>query len=306
MSDADLLREYNAGHTTYTELAERHGLTRGQVAGRIYRQRHGILDSAHLFRNPLEQSWVFDWSSCIIVGDVQIPTTDYDFMALPMAIGRKYLHKPRRLILAGDLINGDAFSDYESDTPTPTLEQETDAGWVFFQEYLTVFDEIYWFLGNHERRAGKRTHAAIRPKHLLRMLTHDPRVQINSRGYCVLKTPHFAHDWRVTHGKNYSVNQLVNAEKLAHKHQQNIISFHEHHLGMGHDRYKQFVLINGGGLFNYSEMAYAVMDDSSSAGMMPGFVMLQDGYPTLFGAHETFTNWDMWLGKVGKKKARAA
>lgn len=281
-------------------------LSYNAMIGRMWRaEQSKIIARPELFNVDLGAPWEFDWDSCIIIGDVQIPTTDYDFAALPMAVAQRYLPRPRRLIIAGDLINADAFSDYDSDVSTPTLEQETEAGWQFFNEYLTVFDEIYWTFGNHERRSGRKTNGAIQPKHLLRMLTHDPRVKISQWGHCVIRTPNRLHDWRISHGRSYSVNQLVNAERMAHKYQQNIISWHEHHCAIGFDRFKRFVVVNGGGLFNYSQMGYAVMDDSTSAGMMPGFVLMRHGWVDVLAQSDEFTNWDVWLPER-RRKARAA
>jgi hypothetical protein len=86
----------------------------------------------------------------------------------------------------------------------------------------------------------------------------------------------------------------VVASDLAQKYQQHIIGFHEHHLGMGWDRYKRYVVISGGCLVDVSKLAYVNLDDNRAAGMINGFVMLRNGTPYLFGP-EPFTDWDRWL-----------
>lgn len=292
---ADFWRMYLQEHMSYDAMH-----------GKMWRMRRGLPDKSHLMAKDFPKPWCFERGDYMVIGDVQLNTTDYDFMALPMAVGLKYMRKPRKLILAGDLINADAFSGYENDMETSSLSDETEAGWMFFQEYLTVFQEIYWFLGNHERRAGKRTKGAIQPHHLLKMLTHDPRVHISEWGHAIITNVN-GFDWRVTHASNYSINQLVVAEALAMKFEQNIISHHEHHLAVGYDRYKRYMLINNGGLFRQSTMGYTQWDDSKSAGMQRGFTLLQDGYPTVYGP-EGWTNWDEVLGsqKVQRTQGRAA
>lgn len=278
-------------------------LTYDAMHGRMWRFEHGMPDYSHLMAQEFPKPWTFEPGHYMVLGDVQLSTSDYDFMALPLAVGVEYMRKPRKLIVAGDLINADAFSNYESDTATPSLTDETEAGWIFFQEYLTVFQEIYWFLGNHERRVGKRTKGAIQPNHLLKMLTHDKRVKISQWGHAVVTNLNGI-DWRVTHASNYSINQLVVAEAMALKFEQNIISHHEHHLAVGYDRYKRYMLINNGGLFRQSTMGYTQWDDSKSAGMQQGFTRLDNGYPTVYGP-DGFTNWDMVLPMKAQRKVAA-
>jgi hypothetical protein len=281
------------GHKEFWREFYQEQMTYGQFSGKIWRAKQGLLDRSHLYSNPLEESWNVS-GDFVIIGDVQIPTTDYDFAALPMAIAKKHLKRPRRAIFAGDLMNVDAFSGYESDIPTPSFEREVEATQAFFEEYLSIFDEIYWFMGNHERRLGKKTHGAISHKHLRNMTTKErARVHVNSRGYMTVNTVHGL--WRVTHSKAYSIQQLNVADTLAQKYQMHIISHHEHHLAKGWDRYKRYVIINNGGLFLPEEMGYAVMDDGKNANMTNGFTLLKNGIAEVYG-QEPYTDWEKCLG----------
>lgn len=276
--------------------------TYAAMLGRMWRaEQRGIAPAPELYQHDLGKPWTLPHGPYIVIGDIQLCTTDYDFMALPMAIAKEHMRKgERNLILAGDFINADAFSTYDSDTDSPAFSKEIDAASQFFDEYLTVFDHVWWFLGNHERRIGKRTRAAIRPELLLRMATHDKRVQISPWGHCVVENER-GYPWRISHARNYSVNQLVVADQIALKYQQNVIQHHEHHVAVGWDRFKRYVVVNNGGLFNQSDMGYVVMDDSKSPNMMNGFTLLRNGVPNLL-SNEPFTDWDMWLpqkrGKV--------
>lgn len=210
-----------------------------------------------------------------------------------MLIGKKYLKGPRRAIFAGDVINADAFSGYESDIPTPSFEREVDAVNTLFYEYLRVFDEIYWFMGNHERRVGKKTHGALTHVHLRNLSTPlRDRVHVSSRGYATLNTLQGL--WRITHSKAYSIQQLNVADTLAQKFQCHVMSHHEHHLAKGWDRYKRYVIVNNGGIFLPSEMGYAVIDDTKNGNMMPGFSLVKDGFAEVF-SQEPYTNWGKWI-----------
>lgn len=305
----DLLTQLDASGLPQKEFWRKHyahEMSYNAFHGRVWRaSQKNIIARPELFRHDLGKPWILDdHANAVIIGDVQLPSTNYDFFALVMAIGREYLKKPRRLVIAGDLVNGDAFSDYDADVPTPAFSQEVEAGQVFFDEAMRTFDEAYYVLGNHDRRAGKRTKGALSPKMLLSMLTHDRRVRISHWGHLVIKNPN-GYDWRVTHGSEYSVNQLTVSDMMAIKYQQNIILHHEHHLSRGYDRYGRYQIINNGGLFDTGSMGYVVLDDSKKAAMIPGFSLMRNGYVDLLGP-EGFTNWDAWIMPRDKRQRRTA
>lgn len=277
----------------------------GAWVGRMWRLEQKLIQPRpELFISELPTPWRFDFGDCVATGDWQLPTTDYGFGALPLAIGARYLKKPRRLIIGGDFLNADAFSTYDSDIPTPSFQRERAVARQVMYEILTVFDEVYWFMGNHERRVGKRTNGAIDHEMLKDMVSSSPRLKVSPYGYMTLNTR--AGLWRVTHNTNYSVNKLIVADQLAQKFQCNVLCFHQHHLTKGMDKYKRYVVIDGGGVFDPSQMGYVVMDDSKSPEMVPGFTLLRDGYSDVFG-QEPYTNWNEWLPEKPKTlKARAA
>lgn len=237
----------------------------------------------------------------VIAGDIHCNTVNKGFMRRPLDIGTQYLERPRRFIVAGDLLNADGFTSYEPTYPTPSFAKEIKAARAFFDMYLEVFDEIYVFPGNHDLRPTKKNHAAIDFDMVMKIISHEPRIKVNHIGHMLVNTAQGT--YRVTHGSDYSVNQLVVAEQLAHKNRQHIVSHHEHHAAIGLDRFKNWILVNGGGLFDSSSMAYTQIEDSKKPNMANGFTMLRNGYPYLFT--DKFTDWSFWL-KDADAKARAA
>lgn len=225
----------------------------------------------------------------MIVGDIHVPTTDYLFSQNILPIAKKLNIK--RLIIAGDLFNMDLFSSYDKVIKDPSWSQELAGAKVLLSEWRGWFDEIYFIMGNHERRFEKWSNGVMTDRELMSLLDGKDIVSSNF-GWCTVKTP--AGEYRVTHPKNYSVNQLNVADALAHKTQQHIISAHEHHLAKGWDRYGNFVVTNIGGLFDFKKMAYVVLDDSKCAGMKKGFAALVNGVIYPFGEYP-FTDWDWWM-----------
>lgn len=310
-SDKELFEAHRGGRA-YRDIANERGLSTDSVRSRISRYSRlqdrimtletenrqlkaqlAARDEDDVFGHDLGKPWYFE-GDFIIVGDVHVSTTKWNFAQLPLEIASRYLSNPRRLILAGDMLNADHFSDYPMITPLPSFAVELKAARVFLDNYLKVFDEIYIFLGNHDRRVQKATNNAIAPEDLLRMVSHDVRVQISHWGHCVVNTP--TGEWRILHGSEYSVNQLAVADQLAQKYQQHIIGHHQHHLAVGWSRFKQYVVIDNGGLFDQNSMAYTQLDDNKKPRMANGFTMLKDGHPYVFG-QPPFTDWNYWLGK---------
>lgn len=257
----------------------------------------------NVFGHDLGRAWELE-GDFIIVGDVHVSTTQWEFAQRPLDVAMRYLDTPRRLIIAGDLLNADSFSGYENIIPLPSFGVELKAARKFIDTYLTVFDEIYLFLGNHDRRVQKATNNAIAPEDMLRLISHDPRVKISHWGHCTINTANGV--YRALHGSEYSVNQLVVADQLAAKYQQHIISHHQHHLAIGWSRFKQYLVIDNGGLFDENSLAYVQLDDNKRPRMANGFTLLKGGTPYLFGK-APFTDWGHWLGEqAAVAKARVA
>ena len=275
-------------------LADAMKISYPALRGMIYRaqkgtDRTGEVGSPGLF-DPLAElpPPLHDLSGdFIIIGDVHVPSTDYEFAQLPVMIAKKHLKKPRKLIIAGDWWNMDTFSCYPEIVKSVTFQQEAKASEHLMKILCEAFDEIYYIMGNHDRRIERFSRGQITPGMLMK---ERGNVTISEWGHCIVNNT-----WRVTHSSNYSVNQLVVADQLAQKYQMNIIAHHSHQFAIGTDRYGRYTIINNGGLFDPGKLIYAILDDNKSPAMIPGFTMLKNGYPYLFGKIGMFTDWDRWL-----------
>ena len=232
------------------------------------------------------------WDNCIIVGDVHAPTTDIEIWTRMLMIAQRYLPKPRRLIIAGDLYNMDGFSSYDPTHTSPNLAQELNVGRALVADALRVFDRVHMIAGNHERRITKQTKAQISMALLRDLTSHNRRFTMSHYGWCIVRSG--GETYRATHARNYSVQQLNVADALAQKYQSHIIQHHEHHVAKGWDRFKRFVVINNGGIFNRDALLYTFEDDSKNAAMTPGFTLLRNGYADVFGLWP-YTDWRRWL-----------
>lgn len=314
MATDDLLYDAYQQGMSYADLAAQYRLSASSVRGRVSRARRKRLEReladlrARVIQledplrgvdlgQPLRLKGDF-----IIVGDVHCNTVRGDFFRRPLQIADRHLTRPRQLVIAGDLVNADAWSDYEPRFSTPSWSSEVSAARYFLDTYLKVFDQVYILMGNHDLRPSKRTHYALTPDLIMRMVSADERITVSAWGHCIIDSP--SGEWRVTHGSEYSVNQLVVVAQLADKYHQHIIGHHQHHLAVGWSRFGHYVLIDNGGLFDQRQLAYVQMDDNKKPTMKNGFTMLRGGIPYVFG-DAPFTDWSFWLGDVHMEESAA-
>lgn len=277
----EILHRLNRDGLSKTDLCRRYNITRQQY-DKMVRQ-----DATPPEFEVLNLGTPFDLSGdYVIVGDVHIPATDWSFARLVGMVADK-LQIPR-LIIAGDFLNADFASTYRVIAPPATWREERDAARVLLHDWLETFSEIYVIQGNHDRRITNWAAAEFDEIDIWGMISSSNKLHISKFGYLTVNSGGIP--WRVTHPKNYSINQLTVASELAQKYQTNVISHHEHHLGLGWDRYKRFVCVNNGCLVDIKKLAYAHLDDSKIAGMAQGFTVIKNGCPKVYGRYP-FTDW---------------
>jgi hypothetical protein len=277
----EIYREFLSGKT-FAQVGEAYGLSKGQVAGVIYRWRKRVYE-----RDPLPITPLALEGDAIICGDVHVPCTDWAWAGRVVQVGAKL--GIRRLIIGGDFFNMDAFSVFSHILPPASWAEERDAARALLGDWLGWFDDIVVLMGNHDRRMEKWAGGNLDEADIFGMVLSNPaRVKVSQFGWCTLisnGTP-----WRITHPRSYGRNQLTVASDLANKFQTNVISFHEHHLSVGWDVYKRWVVVNGGTLVDPAKLAYVQLDDSRAAGMIQGFCAVKRGCVQVFG-DEPFSDW---------------
>jgi hypothetical protein len=196
------------------------------------------------------------------------------------------------LLIGGDFFNLDFMSVYAQAIPPPSWKEERETAKELLHVWLETFDEVALLMGNHDRRMQRFTAGELDEDDLIALVMANPqKVRMSRFGYCTIQS--HGHNWRITHPKNYSINKLTVAEDLANKYNTNVISFHEHHLGIARSRYGQWLLVNGGSLVDYEQVPYMALDDSKTATSKTGFILLKSGVPYLFG-EPPLTDWEKW------------
>lgn len=286
MNDTELIEGWQASGLSRKKYAQSIGVSESTVANAKERQKKY---TTGLFTVDLGAPLALsgDW---MIIGDIHVPCTDYDLALKVVKVARKA--KISRLLIAGDLFNLDGFSKYLAIISPPSFDVEVKAAAHLFKVWLEWFDEIKFLPGNHDYRLPKYTRGAFDMEKLSVLVSSSGKVTTSNFAWCTIDTPEGV--WRVTHPANYRRNPMSVANEIARNCNQNVWSFHEHHLGISFADNGRSVIVNGGGLFDPAKIAYAVLEDSTSPRMVPGFGFLKRGCPMLFG-RAPFTNWDGWV-----------
>jgi len=231
---------------------------------------------------------------CMNIGDAHNPFASEEWIHLVALIAQKHLKPPRILNVMGDWMNFDIFSSFAKLIPGPGWAEEKRAASKNMQEYAETFDTINFFMGNHERRLSRATEGELNENDLADLLSINiTKLRVSRFGYCTVHSG--GKTWRVSHPKEYSAaNQLGKADLLAQKFQTHVITFHQHYLSLGQDKWNRYTICNGGCLVNQNSLAYKTLDDDTRPEFVNGFTMLRNGTPYLFGK-EPITDWSNWL-----------
>jgi hypothetical protein len=230
----------------------------------------------------------------VVTGDLQLPYLDYEFAETMLATADIIMPKPRRLIIAGDMFNMDAYSPFPpAHTYRSTFKEEVDSARNFLSSARKTFDEIDVLLGNHERRLLYVVRGELSAKDL-GLLIDVEGVNFHIYSWCILDTD--AGEWRLTHQHNYSINAQTVGVKLAHKFRQHVVTHHQHRISKGHDSSGQSVVIDNGCLADPRKLDYTTIVDNTRPVMTQGFVIIRNGAGTLFAKDPAFTDWDLILG----------
>lgn len=230
----------------------------------------------------------------IIVGDVHIPSTNWEMVDRMIKVAIKHLPRPRTICIVGDILNGDKDSRYEHIIQPMSRQEEFRLTDIFLQACAKVFDNIYLTPGNHLHRLMKKLEGDIGMDDLKRLLT-QAHERIEMSHYDSIIVDSGDETWFATHQHEYSRTKLKVANALAQKYHMNIITLHQHHSAIGRDEFNRFTLIDCGGLHQSQLMAYTQLIPNSMPVMNNGFVILRDGTGSLLTPYPSITDWKLWL-----------
>lgn len=233
------------------------------------------------------------------LSDSHLPYHSESVFAHAIAIGKKYLKKPRQLILNGDFLNLDGFSKYVTGyRGLKNTMQELNCATRMLKRLLETFDKIYWSQGNHEDRLLTQLGGSITASTFLKMITTaeiERHVIFSDYPYVILNDT-----WRITHPKNYSGRGGQVPSAIADINDMNVVGGHTHAWGMQTSVNGKHLAIDQGLSADPVKLEYHAKGETTNRAWNQGFTLYLNNHAYLFS--ERFTDWNFWLKKVSLKK----
>lgn len=229
----------------------------------------------------------------MVMNDVHLPFTNWGMVEKALAVAEAM--KIKTLIIAGDLLDVLVFGRFSHVVPPIDFETEVESAHFFMNLIGEVFDEIYYFRGNHEDRIVKNAlNGQVQFADLLRTIETDAvRGKITWSNYDYLWLTWNRQRWLVCHQDNTSVHKLSAAEWLSWKHGVNVCTTHAHKNGIGTDRFNRHIVIASGGLHDREKIAYERMKTNKGPAHETGFVTFDNGLVKLWTENPTITDWSI-------------
>lgn len=305
-TDAHLYTLHRNGQS-YAAIAAALGLSVTGVRGRISRQRRKETEPpSYTFTGdddpPPGAQPVFDGAlrldadELMITGDLHIPSTNYPLLTAMTQLALRHMQEPRRLLICGDLSNGDRDTHHEPLAPVVSRQRELRMLEDMLGYLLLTFDHIYLTPGNHLRNRLMKTLSADMAANQIKRLFTPPDAlgRVTFSWYDLVHVTSGGEPWIVTHQYQYRQTKLSIANELAMKYQANVVTFHQHHTAIGRDKYNRYTVVDCGGLHEQSQMAYVQLVPSVRPNMNNGIVFMDKGTAHLLTPYKTFTDWKRW------------
>lgn len=185
----------------------------------------------------------------------------------------------KTILIPGDFFDCDNYTKFLKLTYIETFQQEVGHVSQILNRLGENFKQIYFCRGNHERRWLEQNKGLMNIKNLFAILQTKANYKVTADDYIRL----FSGDeeWRLSHQKEFSKNQLSVAVALADKYHVNMLSAHGHQFGQGYDTSGDFKAVDGGGIFDVQQIEY-LRNTTRYPSVHSGFYVIQDGDPIPF------------------------
>lgn len=222
---------------------------------------------------------------CLIVSDLHCPFFSPEWVC--RALGVAKAQGIRKVIIAGDVLDGKSISCFKCADKSHTLQMEFTAVRQILMAFLEQFDDVYLLTGNHDERVARFTEQQFTLSYLYQHILPDKRLHVSEYAYCIVND-----DIRVTHPYNYSSVPGSVPRGLASKYLQHIVMGHTHRVAVTYDASGKYLSCEIGGLFDASKFDWINLKDNRAPSWNNGFAIVKDGIITVFHEH---TWWDSWM-----------
>lgn len=320
--DIDYIVAANQRGESFQEIANREAnrlgfpVSRGAIAGIFRDVRAGKLRVTSF--KPAEEKWVKTYvfgvepdngglplftgapevvtdEPCVIISDLHIPYTDYEFAEkVYTAI---HAINAKRIFIVGDLFHGEQKSPWRKlkgalFRATP-LRQDLDIAQRYLEGMIDLgVEEIYITCGNHDEWLLLDFEGHLAFDDIISMFMSEKlRGRVIVSPYDRITIWHGGQRWTAVHQRDVSVYNLNIGNELAQKYQSNMIITHQHSTALGFDRFDRYVIVDIGGLHDPAKTAY-LMQTRKTRVPTRSFCTLLGGMVSLWTKDPRLTAWD--------------
>lgn len=286
-TDAELAEALTRHGWVAADAARELGINSRQLQRRAKRIREGTaaadIEELARFRPRELMGLIRVKGNGLCLSDIHLPITNFKVVADAVRDAQRH-GCTDFVIIAGDLFNYDALSDYFPKQSDHELVDEIESGRDLLRLLLRVFKIVIVTKGNHDIRLQKSLGYRMRFEHSIRMFLpdlteeEDARLLITGRDYAIVDTPQG--EWRVCHTRQYSETPLAIPIKIADVHQQHVMGAHRHHYAVGYSRSGKMV-VEMGGAFDRERTEYLEQWSTTHPLWRTGWTLLKDGMPHL-------------------------
>ena len=213
----------------------------------------------------------------VVYADVHVPVQDSLFMDKVADLGAAWGIK--NALLAGDFLDMQDWSWFTK----PLAEQsakfhtELEVAREVFGKLESLYDKIWWSMGNHEYRITRSTNSKLGMKALSMMIGASQKLVVSDYSMTVIKDAPGLPYWRVTHPDQTRKVPLSWAREQASMKLQHIVVAHSHRPAIGFDMSGTFYTIETGMMADPKRLGYTRLKDTSHAEPQQGALILKRG-----------------------------
>jgi len=240
------------------------------------------------------------YEDCHVWCDLHVPM--HNNRLVDLSIERAHFQGIRTLCVVGDLMDmawASRFQNWAKHGPREVEEEFAEARKVL-NRARQHFNTILICAGNHDgTRLKQMSHGALTMDHLLTLVLGDDAwkddgsIQITDQRYMVLRGSPWG-DWRLTHPDKARAVPLSLAQSISQTKHCNVLTAHQHYLGVAFDRFGKHIIADGGYMSREDLMEYKQELDTPHSSWAPGYIELIGGLPQVVaipGQRELFAKY---------------
>lgn len=290
MFSAALVMEQRSSGLTLKQIAADIGMNYNTLRRKMseyYRASRPIAIPAAM---PLvrEQPITIPTANCLVIGDLHVPHHNPEMLMRAIYVTRRFHPQVRGVVIGGDLFDFAELSQHPHDQPEAGTAATLRLGGEVMKALFQHFDWAVIVPGNHDQRLAKKLDKQLDLQLLVNaaMGRDWPRckVQVTNLDYCYVQD-----DWLVGHPSHYSGLGGKTPSELADVWGRNVISFHNHVVGMSQSKTGQYLGIDAGHMTDPAQHYYQFRRMTKFARWTAGFVVLSNGFPCVYT--ERWTDW---------------